>query len=645
MVLDNDDEQQQQQQEQQEEDTWDKRVQSPLMVKVMNDLRRLTSAPLSTSNGGNSSASSAAGPEVAANEAETTKKDDRKQDLDEWDMCDEEHEDHDARRKHDIKDASAPVASNAKLGPGAGAGVGAGVGAGAMSVGAPAIVAALAPLAARAMHLAASKKRGNIGNTTSTKERNERFDSKPLSPLTSPLESSVSSSKLDFEEAQLQQPSEGSMSQTNTDIGLSAHTVGPITVYIEKVLGQGGHGIVCKGKFGRRQVAVKRVPSFLTNDDREAELHMKCDSHENVLRIQHMEKDKVTGWSYFVLELCQGTLKDFVAGTLVVNEKRPKDLLNDAAKGVVHLHKLGIVHRDIKPSNILISRPESGIVKAVIGDFGVSKKLEDGHQSFSASMAGTQGWMAPEIMFGDSRSRATILVDVYALGLVFFYVLTEGNLPFAGKSHFELMRNVKNGEKNLGQLLNNETAKFLIESMTSLDAKHRPPMEAVLKHPFFWDNNKELNFIELMSDNLQGVPRVRTNLKRSKKAILGSSIADWGEIASTSWPEFAPVINHLRNPKKNVAKYDFTLVPALLRAVRNLSHHLTEQPTEIQGVFGGSAPKTLVSDLFLKIFPQLLVGTWSLAGKDIGHEPGFKEFYHEWWMNKPTKIPKAPKIP
>ena len=410
----------------------------------------------------------------------------------------------------------------------------------------------------------------------------------------------------------------------------SGHTVGQITVYADKVLGQGGFSIVCEGKFGGRKVAVKRVPNFLTKVDREAALHMKSDSHENVLRIQYMEKERVTGDTYLVLELCQGTLIDYVEGNLDVDRKMPKEFLRDATKGLIHLHKLGIVHCDIKPSNILISRPDSGIVKAVIGDFGVSKRLGNGEQSFSVTMAeGTQRWMAPEILCGDTR--ATLLVDVYALGWVIFYVLT-GKLPFAGKSNFELLTNIVNGNKNLGQHIVKESAKFLIESMTSCDSTYRPPMDAVLEHPFFWDNKKELNFIELVSDHLPGIPQICTNLKRYKKAVLGSSNPDWGKVASR-WPEFAPVLNQLRNPQQTVAKYDFTSVPALLRAVRNLSHHLAEQPREIQAVFGGNAPKTLVSDLFQQIFPQLLVGTWSLASKDIGHEPGFQEFYHEWWVN------------
>merc|ERR1719471_1872150 len=117
--------------------------------------------------------------------------------------------------------------------------------------------------------------------------------------------------------------------------------------------------------------------------------------------------------------------------------------------------------------------------------------------------------------------------------------------------------------------------------------------------------------------------------------ILGSRDANWGEIGSKC-PRFVHVINHLKQPQLPVAKmarYDFKSVVALIRAIRNLSQHLHEKPQEVQDVFGGSAPKTLVSDLFLQIYPQLLISTWMVACKEVGNKAGFNEYYHEWWLN------------
>jgi serine/threonine-protein kinase/endoribonuclease IRE1 len=72
-----------------------------------------------------------------------------------------------------------------------------------------------------------------------------------------------------------------------------------------------------------------------------------------------------------------------------------------------------VVHRDIKPHNVLISQPDSGgNVKALISDFGLCKKLTAGRISFSrrSGAAGTEGWIAPEMLDEDKR---TVCIKIY----------------------------------------------------------------------------------------------------------------------------------------------------------------------------------------------------------------------------------------
>jgi hypothetical protein len=54
-------------------------------------------------------------------------------------------------------------------------------------------------------------------------------------------------------------------------------------------LGQGGFGSVFNGKFGGKEVAVKRVESIET-DEREEDALKKL-NHMNVVRLYHVESD------------------------------------------------------------------------------------------------------------------------------------------------------------------------------------------------------------------------------------------------------------------------------------------------------------------------------------------------------------------
>ncbi len=175
----------------------------------------------------------------------------------------------------------------------------------------------------------------------------------------------------------------------------------------------------------------------------------------------------------------------------------PKKALRHITSGLRHLHGLKIVHRDIKPQNILISSvrgPSSstsdtfgkggsggGKHRMLISDFGLCKKLDVDETSFLPSVrgvwaAGTVGWRAPEILRGEvgvdeatvgessgsissrgsdatvlndsssstsnnnnkSQPRLTKSVDIFSLGCLFYYVLTNGGHPYGDRYEREV---------------------------------------------------------------------------------------------------------------------------------------------------------------------------------------------------------------
>lgn len=195
--------------------------------------------------------------------------------------------------------------------------------------------------------------------------------------------------------------------QELVDLGDGEVRIGKISFNSKNVLGKGCEGtFVFRGEFEKRNVAVKRLlPECFTLADREVSLLRESDAHENVVRYFCTEQDRQ--FKYIAVELCAATLQDYIEGGKLSRELKAQisvlEALRQATAGLSHLHSLNIVHRDIKPQNVLLSLPNAyNVVRAMISDFGLCKKLNFGKTSFSrrSGITGTEGWIAPEMLKG-----------------------------------------------------------------------------------------------------------------------------------------------------------------------------------------------------------------------------------------------------
>lgn len=201
---------------------------------------------------------------------------------------------------------------------------------------------------------------------------------------------------------------------------------------LTRLLGEGGMGRVWLA-FDldlERNVAIKEVlprgskadtDAFYARIKREARNAANAGDIPSIVTVHDVLSDDA-GRPFIVMEYIDGqTLKEYVE----LNGAFKPDEFVAAALGLVRalmaVHKKGIVHRDIKHGNVLVRA--NG--ELVLLDFGIARHGDD-TLTASGNISGTPAFMSPEQIRG---SRATEAMDVWLLGMTFYFALT-GELPF-----------------------------------------------------------------------------------------------------------------------------------------------------------------------------------------------------------------------
>jgi serine/threonine protein kinase len=156
-------------------------------------------------------------------------------------------------------------------------------------------------------------------------------------------------------------------------------------------------------------------------------------SHTNLITVFEAGHVGEAQRPYFAMELLEGgdTQK-------LLDERGPLPsgvvamIGAQAAAGLAHAARAGIIHRDVKPANLGISA--HGTLK--VTDFGLAKSAGGGKSlTGEGFVVGTADYIAPEQAKGEELDQKA---DVYALGCTLFHLAT-GRPPFrsAGTTHVE----------------------------------------------------------------------------------------------------------------------------------------------------------------------------------------------------------------
>ncbi len=278
-------------------------------------------------------------------------------------------------------------------------------------------------------------------------------------------------------------------------------------------------------------------------------------------------------------------------------------------------HAVTTDRRSKSPRHMLTLLPITLGPRLVISDFGLGKNLPENVSTLvdPTGNAGTSGWKAPELISQprDTESRHSQsnshtggsegpngvvsgvkrAADIFSLGCLFFWVLTDGNHPYEDENGWQQLRelNIKKGRSNMAMLERWSDAyepMQLISSMLAHQPEDRPTALQVLNHPFFWSAEKRLAFLCDCSDHFEREPRGYVEhgysgdsldlqrLERKAGEVMGLSVdrADF----------LAKLDRHFVDTLGKQRKYNTNRLLDLLRALRNKKNHYEDMAEDVK---------------------------------------------------------------
>ena len=261
----------------------------------------------------------------------------------------------------------------------------------------------------------------------------------------------------------------------------------PVSLKVEKQIGQGADGSVHKGRLGTHPVAVKKVGQLLIDHSKQAKENLETVvedfriEYEQLSKIEHPNLVKLYGiyeegrndqdsGALIVMDLMETNLETFLkknAGAITFDKQ--VDICQQIATALLFLHSLkpDKVHGNLTVRNVFVNLDATDVK---LSDIGGMKFRPSDIQLLGAKYPSLMPYLPPELPKGNKWTRKS---DIFSFGVLMLQIATQKS-PIPGVVVMIGQPEVERRKSDLNELSNDHLLKPVILQCLKDDPSERP---------------------------------------------------------------------------------------------------------------------------------------------------------------------------